>query len=281
MGKDHTSQPTELSQTGLHDREAAFHDAWASDTELSEILVRQCFEAPTAMENQFILQRMGDLRGKKLLDIGAGLGESSVYFALQGADVTTVDISPQMVETAVSLGVRFGVKVQGLVSSGESLDLPNAAYDIIYIANTIHHVQQRASLFAQMHGALKPGGKFFSYDPLAYNPAINIYRRLATRVRTLDESPLTTGDVKLAKKYFRNVGHREFWISSLLLFIKYYAIDRVNPNEDRYWKKILRETPQSLRWWIPLCAFDKFLARIPLLRWLAWNIVIWGEKAPE
>ena len=39
------------------------------------------------MENQWILELMGDLRGKKLLDIGAGLGESSVYFALQGADV--------------------------------------------------------------------------------------------------------------------------------------------------------------------------------------------------
>ena len=98
----------------LHSREAAFHDTWASETKLDDILVRECFEAPTAMENQFILQRMGDLHGKKLLDIGAGLGESSVYFALRGAEVTTVDISPQMVETALKLGARFGVKLQGL-----------------------------------------------------------------------------------------------------------------------------------------------------------------------
>ncbi len=233
------------------------------------------------MENQFILRHMGDLRGKKLLDIGAGLGESSVYFALHGADVTTVDISPQMIETALKLGAKFGVKLQGLVSGGETLDFPQSQYDIIYIANTIHHVRNRASLFTQMHRALKSGGRFFSYDPLAYNPAINIYRRMATEVRTPDEAPLTVADVQLAKNYFLHVGHREFWISSLLLFVKYYAKYRVNPNEDRYWKRILRETPKSLGWWMPLRALDKLLTRMPLVRWLAWNMVMWGEKGAE
>lgn len=267
-----------MSDTALHYREASFHDAWASSTRIDDIRVRECFEVPTAVENHFILKCMGDLRGKNLLDIGAGLGESSVYFALQGARVTTVDLSPQMVETALNVGKRYGVSLQGHVSSAEDLNLPSAAYDIIYIANTIHHVQDRASLFEQMSLALKPGGQFFSYDPLAYNPVINIYRRMAMGVRTPDESPLTAADVQCARKYFCNVHHREFWISSLLLFVKYYAMDRVHPNQDRYWKRILRETPESLWWWMPLRALDGILTRIPLVRWLAWNMVIWGEK---
>ena len=281
LGKNVTRQSTDVAVSALHDREAAFHDAWASDTELSEILVRESFEAPTAMENQFILQCMGDLKGKKLLDIGAGLGESSVYFALQGAEVTTVDVSPRMVNTALDLAARFGVKLQGIVSGAEILEVSPASYDLIYIANTIHHVQNRAALFAQMQRALKPGGRFFSYDPLAYNPAINLYRRMASAVRTPDESPLSTADLDSARKYFRHVGHREFWVSSLLLFVKYFLIDRVHPNEDRYWKRILRETPLSLRWWMPLRTLDKFLTRIPLVRWLAWNMVMWGEKAAD
>jgi SAM-dependent methyltransferase len=281
LGKNVTRQSTDVAVSALHDREAAFHDAWASDTELSEILVRESFEAPTAMENQFILQRMGDLKGKKLLDIGSGLGESSVYFALQGAEVTAVDVSPRMVKTALELGLRFGVKLQGIVSGAEILEVSPASYDLIYIANTIHHVQDRAALFAQMQRALKPGGRFFSYDPLAYNPAINLYRRMASAVRTPDESPLSRADLDSARKYFRHVGHREFWISSLLLFVKYYLIDRVHPNQDRYWKRIVRETPLSLRWWMPLRTLDKFLTRIPLVRWMAWNIVMWGEKAAD
>lgn len=261
-----------------HQREAAFHDAWASGTSLSDVLVRECFEAPTALENQFILSQMGPLAGKKLLDIGAGLGESSVYFALQGACVTTVDISPQMVTTALGLGTKFGVQLEGIVSCAEDLNLPAEAYDIIYAANTIHHIHNRASLFEQMSRALKPGGMFFSYDPLAYNPLINIYRRMATEVRTPDEAPLTTADIALAREYFIGVRHREFWISALALFLKYYLVDRIHPNQDRYWKRILRETPERLRWWTPLRALDTLLTRTPLVRWLAWNVVVWGQK---
>ena len=148
------------------------------------------------------------------------------------------------------------------------------------MANAIHHTQNRALLFEQMSRALKPGGMFFSYDPLAYNPVINLYRRMATGVRTPDESPLTTEDIKLARKYFQNVQHREFWILALLLFVKYYVIDGVHPNADRYWKRILHETAGRLRWWLPLRFLDRILTRIPLVRWLAWNVVIWGQKSP-
>jgi ubiquinone/menaquinone biosynthesis C-methylase UbiE len=266
------------SDTITHQRETAFHDAWAGSTPLDEVLVRECFQAPTALENRFLLSRMGNLRGKRLLDIGAGLGESSVYFALQGAQVTMTDISPVMVETGRELARRYGVEVEGIVSQAEDLGVAAESFDYVYIANTIHHVRDRDLLFQKIHRALKPGGFFFSYDPLAYNPAINLYRRIATEVRTEDEAPLKIADLRLARKYFPSVQHREFWISTLLLFVKYYALDRVHPNQDRYWKRMLRETPESLRWWIPLRTIDAALTRVPLLRWLAWNMVMWGEK---
>jgi len=268
-----------LAYTLIEQREAAFHDGWAAGTSLDDVLVSECFEAVTALENRFILAKLGSLGGKKLLDIGAGLGESSVYFALQGARVTTVDISPVMVETVLKLGQRYGVELQGIVSSAESLNVPQGSYDIVYVANTIHHVRDRDLLFSLIHRALKPGGMFVSYDPLAYNPVINVYRRMATSVRTPDESPLTIADLNLARKYFAEVDHREFWISTLFLFVKYYLIDRVHPNQERYWKRILREKPETLGWWMPLRALDRVLSRIPLVRWLAWNMVMWGRKS--
>lgn len=266
------------SDTLTHQREAAFHDAWAGSTPIDNVLVRECFEAPTALENRFILERMGDLRGKHLLDIGSGLGESSVYFALQGAHVTMTDVSTGMMQAAGRLARRYGVEVVGIVSSAEDLKVPAETYDFVYIANTIHHVRDRDALFQKIHRALKPGGRFFSYDPIAYNPAINVYRRMATEVRTEDESPLTVADLELARRYFPNVRHRQFWILTLLLFGKYYAVDRVHPNRDRYWKRILRETPDRLRWWMPLLILDGVITRLPIVRWLAWNMVMWGEK---
>jgi len=261
-----------------HEREAAFHDAWAGSTPPDSVLVREAFEGPTALENRFILGLMGPLAGKRLLDIGSGLGESSVYFALQGADVTALDISPGMIETTLNLGRRYGVDLTGVVSVAEELNVPSASYDFVYIANAIHHVQHRTRMYDEIRRVLKPGGRFFSYDPLAYNPAINIYRKMATEVRTPDERPLTRGDVKLASKYFSNFGHREFWIASLALFAKYYLKDHVHPNRDRYWKRITHETEKDLRWWMPLRSADAVLTRIPGVRWLAWNVVMWGEK---
>ena len=262
----------------LHEREIEFHDKWAHDTGLDNINVREAFEAPTAMENAFVLRMMGPLKGKKLLDVGAGLGESSVYFALQGADVTTTDISPGMVETALALGNKFGVKLTGQVSTGESLNVSPGTYDFVYLANIIHHVHDRPALWAQVQRALKPGGRFFSIDPLDYNPAINKYRRMATEVRTPDEMPLTKADVELARRHFPDVQTRHFWIATLALFVKYAYWDRVHPNQDRYWKRIFKETDATLGWWKPLLALDSVFTRMPGLRWWAWNVVMWGTK---
>ena len=267
-----------MSTDSIQDKERQFHDEWARSTDLSAIDVRAAFEAPTAMENRFILSLMGPLNGKRILDVGAGLGESSVYFALQGGDVTCTDLSPGMVETAVRLGQLHGVEIRGIVSPAESLGVEEASFDFVYVANAIHHIQDKRAFLAEVQKALKPGGRFFSIDPVVYNPVIEMYRRMATTVRTEDEAPLSHSDLQLVRSYFRDVGHCHFWILSLALFIKYYLLDRVHPNEDRYWKRIFRETPESLWWWRPLEFADRILTRIPLLQWLSWNIVMWGEK---
>src|SRR5438132_170446 len=118
-----------------HQKESAFHDKWAGSVNLKEIPVREAFESPTALENRFILRQMGNLRGRQILDIGCGLGESSVYFALQGAEVTASDISPGMIEVATQLGRLHGVDIKGIVAAGEELNVPANHFDFVYVAN--------------------------------------------------------------------------------------------------------------------------------------------------
>jgi SAM-dependent methyltransferase len=262
----------------LHEKESAFHDQWALATRPEDVGVKQAFEAPTATENRFILRRMGDVSGKRILDIGAGLGESSVYFALRGADVTYNDLSPEMARFAERLAALHGVKLTTKIGPAEAAAEMGRDFDFVYIANTLHHVADREGVLAGIAQALRPGGWFFSWDPLAYNPAINIYRKMATQVRTPDEAPLTRQDLALARRHFQHVGHREFWIASLALFAKYYLVNRVHPNAQRYWKRILKETPGALWWWWPLRGLDEILTRLPAIRWWAWNTVMWGQK---
>lgn len=262
-----------------HAKEAQFHDEWAGSTALKAIHVTAAFEVLTAQENRFILALLGDIRGKKLLDVGAGLGESSIYFAQKGASVTAVDISPRMIEVIKSNAVQYGVSVDGIVSSGESLNLPPESFDIVYVANTIHHILDRDVFLKNVHAALKPGGLFVAWDPLKYNPAINVYRRMASKVRTEDETPLGFGDLAQSRKYFPNLRHREFWLLTLVLFLKYYLINRYNVNEVRYWKRILEEDEKTIGWWFkPLLWLDRVLLSLPLIRGLAWNVVQWGNK---
>ncbi len=68
-----------------HSIEESFHDTWAKTVRLDEISPAQAFEAETSVENRLALEWMGELRGKKVLDLGCGLGDAAVYFAMQGA----------------------------------------------------------------------------------------------------------------------------------------------------------------------------------------------------
>jgi SAM-dependent methyltransferase len=264
-------------QKAGHVQESAFHDAWALTEDPASIAVRAAFEGPTALENRFFLSIAGSLAGQRILDVGSGLGEAAVYFALCGARVTAVDNSPEMLAFARRLAALHGVEIDGLVSTAEGMT-EVGAFDIVYCANVLHHLVDRDAFVAAAAKALRPGGLFFSWDPLAYNPAINMYRRMATDVRTEDERPLTFADVDRLRPHFVDVGHREFWVASLALFAKYFAWDRIHPNQDRYWKRILRETPRTLWWWRPLAVADRVLTRVPLVRRLAWNMAMWGRR---
>ena len=59
-------------QDDILQKEQQFHDQWAAVIDVDGIRVADYFEACTAPENRFILQQLGDLRDKYLLDLGCG-----------------------------------------------------------------------------------------------------------------------------------------------------------------------------------------------------------------
>jgi SAM-dependent methyltransferase len=192
--------------------------------------------------------------------------------------VTATDISPEMCALAAQTARRHGVEIEAIATPAERLDVPGESFDVAYGANVLHHVADVDTVLAAVRRALRPGGRCFFWDPLAYNPVINVYRRMATAVRTPDERPLDFGVLRVFRRHFVGVRHREFWLTTLALFAKYYLVDRVHPNADRYWKRILDEDPRRIGWWFsPLLRLDGVLLRLPLVRRLAWNVVVWAE----
>lgn len=255
--------------------ERQFHDAWANSEDVRKIDVRASNEVCTAPEMRFIVQSLGDLKGKRLLDVGCGLGEASVYFAMLGADVTSLDLSPGMLDATSRLAQANGVSVKRHIASAEDMQLPSdAKFDIIYAGNLLHHVNIEDTII-RILPHLAPGGVFVSWDPLAYNPAINVYRAIASAVRTSDEHPLKWCDIKLFHKYFVSVEKRYFWFTTLIIFIVMALLQRRNPNKERFWKVVVQEGEKWAWLYRPLEKIDQLLLFLfPPLRILCWNIVV-------
>lgn len=259
-------------------RERMFHNEWAKSVKIDELLVIESFESPTALENAYALKAMGDLRGKKLLDMGCGAGEASVYLALCGAEVYACDIAEDFLSLAASLAKKFGVEL--LLTQAEASHLPyrDEYFDIVYGNGVLHHVELVPAA-KEINRVLKRNGKAIFIEPLPYNPAINVYRRMAKGVRTDDERPLSFRKLDNMKPYFTGFSHREFWLLSLMIFFHFYFVRRLDPSQVRYWKRVIEEGKsyeKAIR--VLRKADDLLLDVLPFMRYLCWNTVIVATK---
>jgi len=259
-------------------REKQFHDEWAASINLDELRVRENFEAPTAIENRYALSEFGSLKGKKILDLGCGSGETSVYFALQGAQVFASDLSGGFLGVARALAGKFGIRLRPVQTDAGRLPFRDHSFDVVFGNGVLHHVDL-ARTAPEVHRVLKPGGKAAFVEPLPYNPVIHVYRALAKGVRTKDEKPLSLGQINGLREFFPTLRHREFWFFSLLIFLHFFFIRHWHPSKVRYWKKVI-EAGEEYR--SPFSFLQKldhfFLKYFPFLRPLCWNTVIVVEK---
>jgi 2-polyprenyl-3-methyl-5-hydroxy-6-metoxy-1,4-benzoquinol methylase len=83
--------------------------------------------------------------GKKVLEIGCGLGTDTMSFAMAGANVTAIDLSDQSMALAKKRAKIYGVsdKVRFINANCEDIDKlisPDEKFDLIYSFGVLHHV---------------------------------------------------------------------------------------------------------------------------------------------
>jgi len=270
--------PKDKKKKIIFKKEEKFHDAWANSIDINTLMVDESFEACTAPENKLILKKLGNIRKKRILELGCGAGESSVYFAKKGAIVVATDLSSGMLKVVQKLAKKHHVHLKTTRCRSDKTPFADSSFDIVYAANLMHHVEHAPTL-TEAYRVLKKRGIFVSYDPLAYNPLLNIYRKKATQVRTEDETPIKLSDLKKFKKIFSKVEYHATWLCALWIFIRFYLIEKVDPNKERYWKKILIEHKRLEKSYTRLERIDKVLFRLfPFLKRFGWNIVIIAKK---
>jgi len=263
---------------GSH-KEREFHDEWAEGINPDDVVVDDSWHGAGVPECGWILRQLGDLTGLRILELGTGAGEGAVYFAKRGAKVTATDISPGMLNLAAEVGRRHGVTMETVVADAADLShFDDGTFDLVYGANVLHHVEIERCL-REVHRVLVPGGRAAFWDPLHYNPAIQVYRRIATEVRTEDEHPLKRADLKRFEKIFDNTISQAFWLSGLLVFIKFFLVDRIHPNADRYWKLVVERQTELEKSLLRFHALDQNILKVfKPLRWWAWNIAVVVQK---
>lgn len=110
-----------------------------------------------------------DVKGLKVLDIGAGIGGLSAAFAKKGAIVTAIDVD-NVYENLSRIGYEeCGVTVDSQIFDGGLLPFESESYDIVCCFNIFEHVPDLNRLFREMERVLKAGGIVIGRADYKYN----------------------------------------------------------------------------------------------------------------
>lgn len=101
-------------------------------------------------------------RGRKVLEIGCGLGTAAVSFARAGADYTAIELSEVSLDLARRRFEVYGLKGRFHLGNAEELSavVPVEQYDLVYSFGVIHHSPHPERIVAEVKKYLGPGSEF-------------------------------------------------------------------------------------------------------------------------
>lgn len=140
---------------------------------------------------------------RRVLDLGAGTGlELEALFArFPEAEVTALDVSPEML---AALGKRpFAARVNRVLGDFFGTDF-GGPYDAVISTSALHHFtrEDKAVLYAKVFACLAPGGIFLNADKVAPSRAaeeadLAEYLEDPTRWRHMDTPLVPSGEMEL------------------------------------------------------------------------------------
>ncbi len=96
--------------------------------------------------------------GKRLLEIGCGIGIDLIRFARGGALTTGIDLSGTAIDLAKTCFEFENLPYDLLVMNGEAMDFPDETFDVVYVHGVIQYTADAQKLIDEAYRVLKPGG---------------------------------------------------------------------------------------------------------------------------
>ena len=112
---------------------------------------------------QSYADRLGDLGGKRVLDIGCGLGGKTIAYAEANARVTGVDLSGKNVAQCSAFARSRGVEASFAAGDAERLPFAGGSFDAVIANDSLEHFGNPERALGELARVLKPGGSIFLF----------------------------------------------------------------------------------------------------------------------
>ncbi len=163
---------------------------------------------------------LGDLQGKRVLEVGCGLGGLSVLLAKSGAQVTAFDLSPASVATARMRSQIDQVEeaIDLVVAAGEKLPFADESFDVLFGKAILHHLDVHLGRH-ELYRVLKTGGKAAFVEPMGMNPVLNFVRKHVPYPHKNprgEDRPLNYDEIHAWGEAYQHFRYREIHLLTML-----------------------------------------------------------------
>ena len=132
-------------------------DPCGPDASGIEALMRARREFAPWMAEQLAYE---EAAGLEVLDVGCGQGIDLCEFALAGAHVTGLDLTPRHIELAREHAAQAEVEVTALEGDAEQMPFAEESFDRVISNGVLHHTPDIEKALCEIRRVLRPGGKF-------------------------------------------------------------------------------------------------------------------------
>jgi ubiquinone/menaquinone biosynthesis C-methylase UbiE len=96
--------------------------------------------------------------GKRLLEVGCGMGTDLLQFARGGSLCTGVDLTPRSLEVSSLHFGLYDMRADFVLGDGERLPFADESFDVVYSNGVLHHTPETGRAVRELHRVLRPGG---------------------------------------------------------------------------------------------------------------------------
>lgn len=224
-----------------------------------------------------------EVRGKTILDIGAGGGGKTTFYALNGAKrLTGIDTEEGFIDQAREFASsRNATNIDFLVADAEEMPFQDDSFDMCVMNDVFEHVSKPEAVLNEVHRVLKPGGKVFINSPPYFHPygahltdvigipyvhvlfpepvLINAYKKLALKTKSAEK--------RIDLRFGMVDGRERITYINKMTIARFEGIIRNQCQFDTIFYKL-----------IPLKHQGSFLLKTPVREYFTKMLVYAGEK---